>query len=725
MTVNSVDITDGPYIGNGIASLFDYSFVIQDKNELVVYETNADGVQTLLTVDIDYTVGNIGTDNGSVLRVAGALPTSWQWYIRSNFQATQLTSFNSQGAFFPDLHEKAIDKLTYLVQQVDDKANRSLRFPESYAAGTNGATLPIPDALKLMRWKADLTGLENIDISTLTPGAIVASDLIRKVANFAALVNTGGNLGDRIATLCHTTNGVGAQDYVLLSGSPANDGGRVSPSSVVGRYWQSITFPVRAAHYNNVLATALVNCPDGDIYLDSMVYTPIGFTLTRSNLNIIGASKPWYNPGKTALWGGTIIKGTTAIIGDNVGVSRLGIDAGLDVCNTYYSGSARDALVILDPTRATRYGIVVKNCVALCKDATSAAHNFLMEGLSNSRFEDCTSRYGWWGFVMKTLNSTADGIYSYACSQAGYTFKSDLGVGGSPAQDSTCSNVIIDNEDYPTAANGILLYAAGNNLTHFTLTNFTINKGNLGLKLLCDLTGVGAKLITNVAVSNGSIKYCNNYGLECFGGMSDVNLDNINIQGTVSNKGLLVNAGSNGVHLSNITVDSPALNDDNIVLNGKFTATNIKSFVTADFNTPSGLSLIPDSNNSFKLNGYVGRLRFNGGAFPWVPTFTNLTVVNGTGGATYTGSFEVVGNYIKGQVLVNVTGTATTASTASTTRITNLPFTAIKNGSCQVTSNTVDNHGIGLVQGGGLNCFTPTWAAANNQKIISFEYPIN
>lgn len=545
------------------------------------------------------------------------------------------------------------------------------------------------------------------------------------VDDFSDLVSLAVLPGQIVQTTCHTSGTVGAQRYKAKSGSMSSDGGRISPSADPAVFFESLEFPVRAAHYNNVLATALVNCPDGDIYLDSMVYAPIGFTLTRSNLNIIGASKPWYNPGKTALWGGTIIKGTTAIIGDNVGVSRLGIDAGLDVCNTYYSGSARDALVILDPTRATRYGIVVKNCVALCKDATSAAHNFLMEGLSNSRFEDCTSRYGWWGFVMKTLNSTADGIYSYACSQAGYTFKSDLGVGGSPAQDSTCSNVVIDNEDYPTAANGILLYAAGNNLTHFTLTNFIINKGNLGLKLLCDLTGVGAKLITNVSVSNGSIKLCNNYGLECFGGMSDVNLDNINIQGTVSNKGLLVNAGSNGVHLSNITVDSPALNDDNIVLNGKFTATNIKSFVTADFNTPSGLSLIPDSNNSFRLNGYIGRLRFNGGAYPWVPSFTSLTVVNGTGGVTYTGEFGMVGGNLKGWAMATTSGTATTASTASVTRINNLPLTIAKNGTCQVTSNAVDNHGIGLAQAGGTNLFMPTWAAANNSKIISFEIPIH
>lgn len=132
MTVNTTNITSGPYVGNGVTDQFSYTFRVDTKNQLSVYETTDAGIQTLLTVDTDYTVAGIGDDNGGTLtRVAGALPSGYTWYIRSNYQPTQLTAFTSQGAFFPDLHEDAMDKMTFLIQQILDGQERSFRLSDS------------------------------------------------------------------------------------------------------------------------------------------------------------------------------------------------------------------------------------------------------------------------------------------------------------------------------------------------------------------------------------------------------------------------------------------------------------------------------------------------------------------------------------------------------------------------------------------------------------------
>jgi len=187
MTVNSTNIVSGPYPGNGIADTFNYGFRIEDKTQLKVFETDDEGVETELTVDTDYTVAGIGVDaGGTVTRVAGALPTGYTWYIRSDYDQTQLTAFGSQGGFFPDVHEAAMDKLTFLIQQIQDLLNRSLRVSESYT-GSSITALPNPASQNYLRWKTDLSGLENVEVVTPTGSVTVGVN----IGNIVELIDDG------------------------------------------------------------------------------------------------------------------------------------------------------------------------------------------------------------------------------------------------------------------------------------------------------------------------------------------------------------------------------------------------------------------------------------------------------------------------------------------------------------------------------------------------------
>jgi len=187
MTVNTTNITSGPYIGNNVTDTFSYTFRIKDKSQVKVYETDVAGGETLLAVDTDYTVSGIGVDGGgSILRIAGPLPTGAEWYIRSNYIENQLTAFSSQGGFFPDVHEDQMDHLTFLIQQLRDSLSRSAAVGDSYS-GALPLTLPDPESLQILRWRGDLTGLENIDPSSILPGSFVESDFIRKVVTVAAM----------------------------------------------------------------------------------------------------------------------------------------------------------------------------------------------------------------------------------------------------------------------------------------------------------------------------------------------------------------------------------------------------------------------------------------------------------------------------------------------------------------------------------------------------------
>ena len=199
MTVNTLSITSGPYAGNGVADTFSYLFRIQDKTQVTVFETDADGLETTPAVDTDYTVNGIGGDaGGTITRLAGPLPTGYEWYIRSNYIENQLTDFSSQGAFFPYVHEDQMDHITFTIQQISDRLARSLRVSDSYS-GDELLALEDPQAGQALVWNADADGIVNgvsaadavgasfkTEVQTATAGQIIFN-----LSAFTYVVNAG------------------------------------------------------------------------------------------------------------------------------------------------------------------------------------------------------------------------------------------------------------------------------------------------------------------------------------------------------------------------------------------------------------------------------------------------------------------------------------------------------------------------------------------------------
>lgn len=188
MTVNTTDIVSGPYLGNGVTTSFSYTFRIEDKTQLVVYQINQDlSVQTLV-VDSNYTVAGIGVDaGGTITLTGGALATGKSLLIRSNYPQTQITDFDSQGGFFPEVHELSFDKLTFLIQQLSDiQQRRSLLFPDYLDRTTVQNTIPTPSVGKVLTWDSD-GSLMNDDVSNLVTNVNLNSTIDR-YDSMAALI---------------------------------------------------------------------------------------------------------------------------------------------------------------------------------------------------------------------------------------------------------------------------------------------------------------------------------------------------------------------------------------------------------------------------------------------------------------------------------------------------------------------------------------------------------
>lgn len=200
MTVTSDNITSGPYSGNGVSDTFSYTFGIYTKEQLAVYETNSAGTERLLVVDTDYTVEGLGVaTGGTITRAAGPLPVGSRIFIIGDFKYTQDVDLPNQGRFFPAAIERALDKLTRLVQQVLRSVNLSFRVSDTHTAPVS---LDItPGARQLLRWNDDATALDSVDFPT-----IESFD--------GRIVDTVNSSGTRLRDLTGLTDG----ESILLKG---------------------------------------------------------------------------------------------------------------------------------------------------------------------------------------------------------------------------------------------------------------------------------------------------------------------------------------------------------------------------------------------------------------------------------------------------------------------------------------------------------------------------
>lgn len=108
----------------------------------------------------------------------------------------------------------------------------------------------------------------------------------------------------------------------------------------------------------------------------------------------------------------------------------------------------------------------------------------------------------------------------------------------------------------------------------------------------------------------------------------------------------------------------------------------------------------------------------------WTPTFTNLTVVSGTGGATYSGRYSRIGRTVFYTIKIVCTGTATTASVAGTTYCT-LPIAATQDDTVDVANATTRlSVGSGYLDSTNDRCYPATWTATGNTIIISGKYEV-
>lgn len=173
MTVNSTT-SRVSYAGNGTTTTFSVPFYFLANADLVVIRTSSTGTQTTLVLNTDYTVTGAGVPAGGSITCTTAPGATDSLVIYRDPATTQLTDYQANDPFPAETHERALDKLTMLVQRLKDLVSRSIRLSDGDTT-TASTLLPSPSANKLLAWNGAGTALINRDGSELLTAATYAN----------------------------------------------------------------------------------------------------------------------------------------------------------------------------------------------------------------------------------------------------------------------------------------------------------------------------------------------------------------------------------------------------------------------------------------------------------------------------------------------------------------------------------------------------------------------
>lgn len=172
------------YLGNGATKIFAIPFRFLENSHVVVTLVTAAGAQVPQSQGADYVLAGADEDTGGFLTMTVAPPVSSHLIVLRVVPATQETDYISGDPFPAESHERALDKLTMLVQQGEEVDSRTLKFPVGDLATQVGELPPAADRANRI-----------LSFDALGKPSVVAPDSQSAAGLAIALAQPGGSSG--------------------------------------------------------------------------------------------------------------------------------------------------------------------------------------------------------------------------------------------------------------------------------------------------------------------------------------------------------------------------------------------------------------------------------------------------------------------------------------------------------------------------------------------------
>lgn len=115
--------------GNGATTEWPFTYRVFQASDVEVILTSAAGVESILASNLYTVVLNSGGVGGKVVYPLAGSPIAAGLKLTSRRKTAQLQNsrLGNQGAFYPKVHEDALDRLTMAVQELQEQADRSVK----------------------------------------------------------------------------------------------------------------------------------------------------------------------------------------------------------------------------------------------------------------------------------------------------------------------------------------------------------------------------------------------------------------------------------------------------------------------------------------------------------------------------------------------------------------------------------------------------------------------
>lgn len=406
----TVEVTDSRerYATDGTSTTFAIGFYFLANSHLQVVHTDSAGAETILPLTTGYSVTGAGDENGGSITTTTTYPSGGYITIVRDVPITQLTDYVSQDAFPAESHEAALDKLTMIVQQQDERLSRALSFPVSDPITRAQATFPVSeDRLDRFVVFDSTTGLPEMSTVTQTQvaSAVAAAYAAGSTADAVTFLQAGTGATSR-STQSKLREVISVKDFGAVGDGAADD-----------------TVAIQAAVTQAGVEAGVVFVPSGT-YISTTIDVP-------SNVTIYGEGPGLSIIKRKAAHTAPILRALGAELARlrNITISDLTVE-GLEVFGT------------ADLSQATGHGIWIAYADnVLLENVRSTGHNhngIHLTSVSKSLVKNCEADTNWIGIYWSGFWTGSTAILSERCevshcrihSNANDGFDFDFGVDG-------------------------------------------------------------------------------------------------------------------------------------------------------------------------------------------------------------------------------------------------------------------------------------------------------
>lgn len=198
MTIQNTTLRKaGPSLGNGVTTVFPFTFKVFTTADILVTYLNTLAVESVLVLTTNYTVSlnaDQNTSPGGSVTLLVAPATATYITLTSQVTNTQNLSLTNSGGFYPSSINDALDRTVIQIQQLAEIVSRSAvaplsgigaQNPASLVFGVNALGMPILSVLANIALTAVSSFMGSL-LGLTTPAAVQTALSVPSVANLAA-----------------------------------------------------------------------------------------------------------------------------------------------------------------------------------------------------------------------------------------------------------------------------------------------------------------------------------------------------------------------------------------------------------------------------------------------------------------------------------------------------------------------------------------------------------